>query len=336
MVILRALALGDFLTGLPALRALSRAFPEYQRILTCPYWLRPLVRLTRVADEVIDGAFFIKEIGYNGQYRVPTDTKDRIELEKAQLNGLVAPEEPDIAVNLRGQRTALYEALLALKPHRLIGFYNPDVPETEGSPIWQPNEHEVERWCRLLNENEIPADPRDLHIAPSDLNVHREAIGCTLIHPGAGSPARHWPVERWAAVARWEKQRRNRVILTGGLHEVEIASQVASLAELPHDAVFAGRTDVLELTALCGAARRIISTDTGIAHLAVALRVPSVTLFGPMPLSRWGPPPHMSQHRVLWAGTKGEPYALCPDNGLLKISVENVISEIVNLEKKDE
>lgn len=335
MVILRALALGDFLTSLPALRALVRAFPEHRRILTCPCWLRPLVQMTRVADEIIDGAHFGKETGDAVQYRVPTDLQERIELEKAQLKGLKgAPKEPDIAVNLRGQRVALHETLLALKPHRFIGYYNPDVPATEGSPIWRPDEYEVERWCRLLQENGIPADPRDLHIEPSDLAVLRTVRGATIIHPGAGSPARHWPVERWAAVARWEMQRGNRVILTGGPHEVEIASKVAALAELPSDAMFAGRTDILELTALCRAARRIISTDTGIAHLSVALRVPSVTLFGPMPPSRWGPPPHLSQHRVLWAGMTGEPYALSPDNGLLKISVEDVLAEIVGLEKK--
>jgi ADP-heptose:LPS heptosyltransferase len=335
MVILRALALGDFLTGLPALRALTRAFPEHYRVLTCPSWLKPLAQKTNVADELIDGAYFGKKIGDSGEYRVPTDLQERIELEKAQLNGLRgAPEEPDIAVNLRGQRAALHEVLLALKPHRFIGYYNPDVPATKGSPIWRPDEHEVERWCRLLQENGIPADPHDLHIEPLDLAVARTARGATIIHPGAGSLARHWPVKRWAAVARWEKQMGNRVILTGAVHEVEIASKVAALAELTPDAVFAGRTDILELAALCAVAKRIICVDTGIAHLAVALRTPSVVLFGPMSPSRWGPPPHLVQHRALWAGIPGEPYASSPDDGLLRISVEDVLSKILDLERK--
>src|SRR3990172_1893535 len=94
MVILRSLALGDFLTGLPALRALARAFPEHYRILTCPSWLKPLAEITNVADEIIDGAYFNEEIS---QYRVPMDLQERIELEKAQLNVLKVPDKPDLA-----------------------------------------------------------------------------------------------------------------------------------------------------------------------------------------------------------------------------------------------
>lgn len=333
MVILRALALGDFLTGLPALRALARAFPKHYRYLTSPIWLRPLVQITGVADEVVDGARFSTD-EHLGQYKVPTDLQERINLEQAQLNGLEGvPKEPDVAVNLRGQRAALHETLLALNPRHYVGYYNPDVPATKGNPIWRPDEHEVERWCRLLKESEIPSDIHDLHIVPPQIDIPNICKGATIIHPGAGSPARHWPIERWAFIAQWEKKQGNRVILTGGSHEVEIASRVAALADIPSDAIFAGRTNILELVALCGFAKRIICPDTGIAHLAIALGIPSVALFGPMPPSRWGPPSHLlQQHRVLWAGISGEPYAPSPDNGLLKISVEDVIAEIIHLE----
>lgn len=335
LVVLRALALGDLLTALPALRALKRAFPAHQHILTCPCWLKPLAQLIGVADDFIEGAYFNGKDERRARYRVPTDLQLRIELEQAQLNGLrCTTERVDIAINLRGERIATHQALLALKPRRLIGFYNSEVPETAGSPVWRPDEHEVMRWCRLLQENGIPTDPDDLHFTPPDIVIPDIAKDAVIVHPGAGSPARHWPVERWADIAQWEKQRGNRVIVTGGPYEVKIAKTLAALAELPPDAVFAGRTDTLELAALCAAARRIICPDTGIAHLAVALRIPSVVLFGPMSPVRWGPPKHFLQHRVLWAGITGEPYAQNPDKGLLRITVEDVLSEIVDLEKE--
>lgn len=336
LIVLRALALGDLLTAIPALRALKRAFPSHRRILTCPRWLVPLAQLIDAADEFIEGANFADEgkDQHEMQYRIPTDLQARIKLEKAQLNGLIEIfEKPNIAVNLRGVRIATHKVLLDLKPRRFIGFYNQDVPETAESPIWQPNEHEVVRWCRLLQENGVPADPYNLHFIPPDCNISY-VKGATIIHPGAGSSARHWPIERWATIVRWEKERGNRVVLTGGPHEVEMASKVAALSELPIDAIFAGRTDILGLAAFCGAAKKIICPDTGIAHLAVAVGTPSVALFGPMPPSRWGLPVHLPQHRVLWAGMTGEPYAINPDNGLLKISAEDVVSEIIDLEEK--
>lgn len=336
LLILRALALGDLLTVLPALRALKKAFPAHRRILTCPVWLKPLAQWIDAADNFIEGAYFSEDYQAGGPYQVPTDLQLRIELEKAQLNGLAGiSKEPDIAVNLRGERTATHQVLLRLRPHRYIGFRNADIPETAANPIWQPDEAEVARWCRLLQESGISSDPDDLHFLPPVSNITHKASGATVIHPGAGSPARYWPIERWATVAQWEMQRGNKVILTGSLPELEMVSKVAELAGLPPESIYAGRTDILDLAALCGVARKIVCTDTGIAHLAVGLRIPTVVLFGPTPPSRWGPPGHLPQHRVLWAGFTGEPYASKPDSGLLKIQVEEVLAEIIKLEDMD-
>src|SRR6266508_1477286 len=77
-------------------------------------------------------------------------------------------------------------------------------PATSQGPRWRADEHEVARWCRLLEESGIAADPRrlDIDLPPGPLpHGAREA---TLVHPGAASPARRWPAERFAAVARAE------------------------------------------------------------------------------------------------------------------------------------
>ncbi len=335
MVVLRALALGDFLTVIPALRGLRARFPNHVLYLTCPVWLRPLVEFTGLVDELIDGApgNKPKTMASEGRW-VPGDMRERIALEQAQLQGIIGvPSNPDVAVNLRGVRQELIRVLLALRPRRLISFCNPEVPETSCGPEWRPDEHEVERYCRLLNENGIPADPGDLHVSVPDSYAPAIARGTTLIHPGAGSPARCWPVERWATVVRREVERGRSVVISGGPHEVQLAFDVAARAGLGPERVLAGHTDALQLTAAIQVADRVVCSDTGIAHLAVAVGTPSVVLFGPMPPSRWGPPLHLrAKHRVLWAGKEGEPYANDPDPGLLSITVRDVLSELQNLE----
>jgi ADP-heptose:LPS heptosyltransferase len=169
----------------------------------------------------------------------------------------------------------------------------------------------------------------DLELPPGP--VTPGAQGATLLHPGAASPARRWPPERFAEVARAELAAGRRVHVTGGPSEVELANEVAALAGLPASAVLAGREGVLGLARMVAAAARVVCGDTGVAHLATALRTPSVVLFGPVSPALWGPPPDRPWHRALWAGTSGDPHGQLPDPGLLAIGVDQVIEALAGL-----
>jgi ADP-heptose:LPS heptosyltransferase len=308
LVVLRALGLGDLLTGVPALQALAAAFPDHRRVLAAPAGLAPLALLTGAVDEVVDTAPL------------------------SPLDGSL--DEPDVAVNLHGRGPQSHRVLLGARPLRLLSFAHPEVPESADGPLWLAGEHEVRRWCRLLDAYGVPADPGRLDLdVPSEplAAVPEAARGATLIHPGAASPARRWPPDRWAAVARSEAGAGRPVILTGGPDEVGLAREVAREAELGEASVYAGRTDLLELAALVASAGRVACGDTGVAHLATALRTPSVVLFGPVPPSEWGPPSERPWHRALWAGERGDPYARSPDPGLLEIRVPDVLRALSGL-----
>jgi ADP-heptose:LPS heptosyltransferase len=77
-------------------------------------------------------------------------------------------------------------------------------------------------------------------------------------------------------------------------------------------------------------AGRVVCGDTGVAHLATALDVPSVLLFGPTAPREWGPL-DQSRHRVLWSGKRGDANAEDPDAGLLDIRAEQVLDELAAL-----
>jgi ADP-heptose:LPS heptosyltransferase len=188
----------------------------------------------------------------------------------------------------------------------------------------------VARWCRLLAHAGIAADPSELDLLPPPVLVPRRIRGATIVHPGASSEARRWPVERWIAVARAEQRIGRNVVITGGPDEVARARAVADGAGIPSTHVYAGRTTLRELAALVAAAGRVVCGDTGVAHLATAYRRPSVVLFGPIPPTAWGPP-QRPYHRVLWNGTTGDPHADRVDPGLLAIPVERVIAALDGL-----
>jgi ADP-heptose:LPS heptosyltransferase len=305
LLVLRALGLGDFLTGLPALRALRDAYPEHRLVLAAPSALAPLARLSGAVDELH-----------------PTEPLARVDASLARA---------DMAVNLHGKGPESHRILLASRPKRLVAFAHPEVPETAGMPEWRAHEHEVRRWCRLLEASGVPSDPSRLDLArPESTPVGSET---TVLHPGAASPARRWPADRFAAVAKVERAAGRRVVVTGSQAEVGLAFEVARLARLPDGDVLAGKTDLLELAAVVAGAGRVVCGDTGVAHLATAFGTPSVVLFGPTSPQRWGPPPDRSRHRVLWAGIAGDPHAPVTHPGLLLIDVADVLDELARLDE---
>ena len=317
LLTLRALGLGDLLCAVPAVRALASAFPEHHRVLAAPAPLAPLAALTGAVDAT-----------------VPTPA--------------LAPLPPalrgaDVAVNLHGRGPQSHRVLLDAAPTRLVAFAHPAVPATAGAPVWDDGEHEVARWCRLLDHHGIGADPGDLDLPAPDVAAPAWAQGATLIHPGAGSPARRWPPERFAAVARAEAGSGRRVVITAGPGERELARAVLRTAaeapvgappaaEAPGFVTVAQPDDVIALAALVAAAGRVVCGDTGVAHLATALGTPSVVLFGPTSPARWGPPADRPSHRVLWAGTTGPAHGPEPDRGLLAIGVGDVLGALGELD----
>ena len=286
----RALGLGDFLTGVPALRALARAFPDADLVLAAPAVLAPLAELSGAVGELVDTA----PLG-------------------------PAPRGADLAVNLHGRGPQSTELLRRSRPGRLIAY-------GDHGPRWSPGEHEVLRWCRLLEAHGIPADPTDLALPKPPGSA---APTTTVIHPGAASAARRWPAERFAAVARAERDAGRRVVITGDAGERELAHDVARLAG--GVTVLAGRTDLLELARVIAHSGRVVCGDTGVAHLATAFGTPSVVLFGPVAPREWGPPPDRREHVALWAGRRGDPHASSPDAGLLALTVDEVLDTLAGM-----
>jgi ADP-heptose:LPS heptosyltransferase len=296
VLVLRALGLGDLLTAVPALRALRRAFPDERTVLAAPRALSGVVELIDAVDE-----------------HLPTEGLGTLEW---------PGEPPRLAVNLHGRGPESVADLLDAGPGELITHRHPDFPALPG-PEWDAEAHEVDRWCRLLEFHGIPADGADLRLPePPGPSPAPDAV---VIHPGAAFPARRWPPERFARVARTLDAAGHRVVVTGNAAERDLASVVAEAARLPGSAVLAGRTDLAELAALVAGARLVLCGDTGVGHLATAFGTPSVLLFGPTPPSRWGPPAHAPQHLVLWAGVPGDPFGSRPDPGLLRLSENDVL-----------
>ena len=299
VLVLRALGLGDLLTAMPALRGLRRALPAAEIVLATDPALEPLVDLSGAVDVVLPA----RGLG--------------------RLSWLGPP--PAVAVNLHGCGPQSHDTLAALQPNELWAFATGSYP----GPSWQlpgGEEHEVERWCRLLAAYGVATDPADLDL-DRPVGVESPAPGAVVIHPGAGYASKRWPAERFATVARSLRSRGRRVVITGSPDEVPLATQVAQLAGLTNEDMLAGKTSIASLAALVADASLVVCGDTGIGHLATAYGTSSVLLFGPSSLAEWGPPSSRSAHVVLRHPTAGgvDPRGDEVDPGLLALTVDDVL-----------
>lgn len=303
VLVLRALGLGDALTGVAALRGIRRRYPDRRLVLAGPAVTGQLLRDLGFVDEVLP------------------------------LPGLVPLPEcrpGSVAVNLHGRGPASHRLLQQAQPERLIAYAAPEAGHA--GPDWRADEHEVDRWCRVVRQAGGECSREDLRLrtrAVADAERrHRDGTGPILVHPGAASASRHWPVERWRQVTSALAADGHRVLITGSAAEAGLGHAVSTGLAGVED--HTGGQGLSELSAMVRDAALVLSADTGVAHLATGWCVPSVVLFGPVPPARWGPAIDPDLHTVLWhgdpdAGTWGDPHGDTLDALLEKVSVTEVL-----------
>ncbi|MBI3597187.1 MAG: glycosyltransferase family 9 protein [Nitrospirae bacterium] len=117
---------------------------------------------------------------------------------------------------------------------------------------------------------------------------HDEVVA---VNPGASWPSKRWMPERYAQVAdRLVKERGVRILILWGPGERPLADRITR--SMSEKAVIAPETSLKELMALIKRCRLLVTGDTGPLHIAAALGVPTVSLFGPSDPARNGPYGH--------------------------------------------
>jgi ADP-heptose:LPS heptosyltransferase len=298
VLVLRALGLGDLLASVPALRGVRRAWPGARVTLAAPEVLGRWLRDLGLVDDVAEVPGLDAGVPLGGR------------------------RPPDVAVGLHGRGPQSHRALAALRPGRLVAYACPEANHHDG-PRWQDDEHEVDRWVRLLRTVGATASPHDLRLPPPGPRGDH-----VVVHPGAASASRRWPADRWAAVARSLAATGVPVVVTGSAGEAALGAQVSS--GVPGALDRCGRDDLPGLARVVGTAALLLSGDTGVAHLGTALGTPSVTLFGPVSPALWGPRVDEHLHRALWRGEArrprpGDPHGTTLDPLLEQLTVPEVL-----------
>ncbi|MBE3558472.1 MAG: glycosyltransferase family 9 protein [Ktedonobacteraceae bacterium] len=295
IALFRALYLGDLLLAVPALRALRERFPQAEITLIGLPWAASFTwRYRHYLDR------FVEFKGYPGIAEVAVnDELTRRFIDEQRACGY------DLAVQMHGSGRTSNAFVLELCAGVTAGYYEGACPAglTLAAPYPQ-DQHEIARnlglaamlGCTDLRPDlEFPLYEQDHAEASallqklSSLPQARPLIG---IHPGARPPARRWPATYFAAVADHLARHFDAQILLTGSHGEEMIVQTVIEHMQTRPVNLAGQTSMGGLAALIERLDLFISNDTGPAHIACAVRCPSVTIFGPADYRRWAPPDH--------------------------------------------
>lgn len=108
-----------------------------------------------------------------------------------------------------------------------------------------------------------------------------------VIHPGSGSPAKNWPAEKFAALARKIRAESDcEPLIIGGEADEKAIALMRSLLPGFHFLVNVALADVASVISVSAG---YVGNDSGITHLAAALSIPVAALFGPTDPARWAP-----------------------------------------------
>jgi heptosyltransferase-1 len=168
----------------------------------------------------------------------------------------------------------------------------------------------------------LPQDHEDEHWATDELN-ERGVRDFALLNPGAGWGAKQWPAERYGAVAKALGEQGIRSLVNHGPEEQALAHAVEQASGGAAEAI---ECSIAELIALTRRAKLAIGGDTGPVHLAAALEVPIVALYGPTDPQRTGP--FGAPAVVLRSEASATSHARKDetDSGLMEIAVEQVVA----------
>jgi len=294
--------IGDYLTSVPALRAIKQRFPDAHLALLAPPATAALARHEASVDEVIEFTFF--------HARSAEGARGVSEGELAALGARLAGERFDVAIDLRMQPET--RAVLRHAGARVLVGYDQDgaypwldvALEWEGDLRLQPKHEHIsdrllalvgamENACRIVPRARLapPADPRGVAVLAS-LPKAFLARKLVCMHPGVGNPVRQWPAASFAAlIDLLAGDLDASVILVGGGDEQIVAQEVLANVTARHAvASLVGALRLTELPAVMQACAIFVGNNSGPKHLAASLGVPTVGIHsGVVDAGEWAP-----------------------------------------------
>lgn len=282
---------GDAVMMTPAVCSLRRRFPKAEIFVLAKPWVVPVFEALPYVDRILVYDKAGRHRGMAGFIRLVLDLRTF---------------RFDAAILFQNAFEAAFIAALSGIPMR-IGYSTDGrgILLTHRPPLFPRSRkiHQVDYYLGILKGVGIPDTCRKLCLSIGDRETEkaryildrygiRRSDTLVGINPGAAyGPAKQWPSDRFAALGdRIQEAFGTKILIFGGSADRSLGVRIRQSMRYP--AVnLAGKTDLSEAMALIRECRLFITNDSGLMHVASALKVPLVAIFGstdPEATGPWG------------------------------------------------
>jgi lipopolysaccharide heptosyltransferase II len=311
IVVIKPCCLGDVLMTTPLLEVLRRNYPDAHITYVVGTWSKVIAEHHPAVDTVIDCG----TVGIPGRYGL----SDYLELAARLRRGHF-----DLAFVLDRSPMLTLLPWLAAIPRRVgpdslgRGFSLTDRIPVSSSPAHL--QHQADIYLDLARALHLIIDTPRLRFVPTAqerATANRSSHLQIAIFPGGGSnPGMELTAKRWLPQRYRELVRKlvyeldAHVLLIGGQDDVPLTQSLLKNLDVPEGTVLnlAGKTSFGQLAAQLQVCDLFIGNDSSPMHLAAAVNIPVIAIFGPTSPQEYGPYPlDDPRHIALWRHPTGRP-----------------------------
>jgi heptosyltransferase-2 len=310
--------IGDAVSTQPLLANLKLLYPDSKIDILASNWVAPVYRACSEVHEVIEAKFEHIKLQWNLRKQLAKEIQAKnyqacFVLPNSFKSALI-PWLANIPFRI-GYRGELRFGLINLAL---------DNPSKVNRPPMV--EHYLALSQLLKDDESIPLDkfvPK-LNVSGAakqqvgqklqDANINRGSI--YAICPGAEyGPSKRWPTEHFSVLAQQliKQNSNNQIVLLGSKSDYFLAQEITSQSKLVssiHN--WCGNTSLDEAIALIGMSKAVVSNDSGLMHIAAALQIPQVAIFGSSDPAHT--PPLSDRAKIMWLNMSCSPChkRVCP------------------------
>jgi len=310
--------IGDAVSTQPLLANLKVLYPNSKIDILASNWVAPVYRACSEVHEVIEAKFEHQKL----QWNLRKQLAKVIEAKNYQacfvlpnsFKSVLIPWLANIPFRI-GYRGELRFGLINLALNNPSKVNRPPMVEHYLALSQLLKDDESISLDRLVPElNVSGAAKQQVEQKLQGANINSDSI--YAVCPGAEyGPSKRWPTEYFAVLAQQliKQNSNNQIILLGSKSDHSLAQEITSQGQQASNVHnWCGNTSLDEAIALIGMSKAVVSNDSGLMHIAAALQIPQVAIFGSSDPAHT--PPLSDRAKIIWLNMSCSPChkRVCP------------------------